>query len=81
MGLAYRDNRALSFKSILLQVMIFALPVLGSVTFPVLAGLLFFLTLLVLPAAITILALSDSLADAINPVMQWRVISVVGSPW
>ena len=81
LGQAYRDNRVLSFKQIVLVFMIFALPVLASVTSPVLAGLLFFLALLVMPAAIMILALSQSLASAINPLMQWRVISAVGWPY
>lgn len=78
---AYHENRNLAFKQIALMLVLFAVPLLAGMNSPVLAGLLFFLALLVLPAAIMILALSESLVSAINPLMQSRVISSVGWPW
>lgn len=82
LGQAYRNNRELSLKQLALFVIILGIPVAAVITgSPVLGGLLFVLAMMVMPAAVMILALSECLADAINPVMQWRVMQAVGWPY
>ena len=81
-GQAFSDDLSLSWKQVGLVVLLFVIP-FGVAVFvtPILGGLLFLLAMLALPAAIMLLALTESLFDAINPVMQWRLISAVGWPY
>lgn len=79
---AFRDDWTLAWKQIGLVLLIFAVPIgAGAAISPVLGGMLFFVAMLVIPAAIMILALSESLLDAANPVLQARLVTTVGWPY
>lgn len=79
---AIEGDLTLFFKQLGVVVGILLLPALVvAAGAKVLGGLFFFLALLAVPAGIMILALSESLTQALNPLNQLKLITTVGWPY
>lgn len=79
---AVEGDLTLFFKQLALIIGILLLPILVMAAgAPLLGGLFLFLALLAVPAGIMILATSESLMQAMNPLAQLKLIVTIGWPY
>lgn len=82
LGDAIGGSLDLFFKQLALVLGLFLVPALvGFLGAPVVAGLMILFAMLALPAGIMLLAMSESLSMAFNPVAQFRMMTTIGWPY